>query len=95
MKHHPNEFQSLTVYGGVNIDDQTRSLRHGVDFFVGTCGRVLDHIERGNIDFSALKTVVLDEADQMLKQGFKEEVDKVSDFWLWWMDQSQRHLDRI
>jgi superfamily II DNA/RNA helicase len=39
---------------------------------------VLDHIERGNIDFSALKTVILDEADQMLKQGFKEEVDKVS-----------------
>ena len=68
------------MYGGVNIDDQTRALRRGVDFFVGTCGRVLDHIERGNIDFSALKTVVLDEADQMLKQGFKEEVDKVSDF---------------
>ena len=66
------------MYGGVNIDDQTRALRRGVDFFVGTCGRVLDHIERGNIDFSALKTVILDEADQMLKQGFKEEVDKVS-----------------
>ena len=78
LKHHPNEFQSLTVYGGVNIEDQTRQLRHGVDFFVGTCGRVLDHIERGNIDFSEIKTVVLDEADQMLKQGFKEEVDKVS-----------------
>ena len=40
---------------------------------------MLDHIERGNIDFSHLKTVVLDEADQMLKQGFKEEVDKVSE----------------
>lgn len=77
LKHHPNEFESLTVYGGVNIDDQTRALRRGVDFFVGTCGRVLDHIERGNIDFSALKTVILDEADQMLKQGFKEEVDKI------------------
>ena len=82
LKHHPNEFESLTVYGGVNIEDQTRALRRGVDFFVGTCGRVLDHIERGNIDFSALKTVILDEADQMLKQGFKEEVDKVSDFLL-------------
>jgi len=63
LKHHPNEFDSLTVYGGVNIEDQTRALRRGVDFFVGTCGRVLDHIERGNIDFSALKTVILDEAD--------------------------------
>jgi superfamily II DNA/RNA helicase len=38
---------------------------------------VLDHIERGNIDFSSIKAVVLDEADQMLKQGFKEEVDKI------------------
>ena len=54
-------------------------MKRGVDFFVGTCGRVLDHIERGNIDFSELKTVILDEADQMLKQGFKEEVDRVSD----------------
>ena len=77
LKHTNHEFQSLTVYGGVNIEDQTRALRHGVDFFVGTCGRVLDHIERGNINFSSLKTVILDEADQMLKQGFKEEVDKI------------------
>jgi len=61
----------------VSVDDQARQLRQGVDFFVGTCGRVLDHIERGNIDFSALKTVILDEADQMLKQGFKEEIDKI------------------
>jgi len=40
---------------------------------------VLDHIERGNIDFSAMQTIVLDEADQMLKLGFKEDVEKVSD----------------
>ena len=51
------------MYGGVSVDDQTRELRRGVDFFVGTTGRVLDHIERGNIDFSEIKTVVLDEAD--------------------------------
>jgi ATP-dependent RNA helicase DeaD len=67
----------LTVYGGVSIDDQTRQLRSGVDIFVGTTGRVLDHIERGNIDFADLKTVVLDEADQMLKLGFKEDVDAI------------------
>jgi superfamily II DNA/RNA helicase len=53
----------LTVYGGVSIEDQTRQLRSGVDIFVGTTGRVLDHIERGNIDFADLKTIVLDEAD--------------------------------
>ena len=65
----------MTVYGGVSIEDQTRELRRGVDFFVGTTGRVLDHINRGNINFSQIKTVVLDEADQMLKLGFKEDVD--------------------
>jgi len=67
----------MTVYGGVSVEDQTRELRQGVDFFVGTTGRVLDHIERGNIDFSNIKTVILDEADQMLKLGFKEDIDKI------------------
>ena len=48
-----------------------------MDLFVGTTGRVLDHIERGNIDFSSLKTVILDEADVMLKLGFKDDIDKI------------------
>lgn len=54
-----------------------RQLRQGVDIFVGTTGRVLDHIERGNINFSDMKTVVIDEADIMLKLGFKEDVDNI------------------
>jgi ATP-dependent RNA helicase DeaD len=77
LKHYENEFKVVTVYGGVSIEDQTRQLRNGVDVFVGTTGRVLDHIERGNIDFRDLKTLVLDEADQMLKLGFKEDIDKI------------------
>lgn len=44
---------------------------------MGTTGRVLDHIQRGNIDFSSIKTVVLDEADRMLQQGFQEDVEEV------------------
>jgi ATP-dependent RNA helicase DeaD len=44
---------------------------------VGTTGRVLDHIERGNIDFSNIKTIILDEADMMLKLGFKEDIEKI------------------
>jgi len=63
LKHSPNEYNILTVYGGVPIDEQTYQLRKGVDIFVGTTGRVLDHIERRNFDFSELKTIVLDEAD--------------------------------
>jgi superfamily II DNA/RNA helicase len=44
---------------------------------VGTTGRVLDHITRGNINFSSIKSVILDEADVMLKLGFKEDIDKI------------------
>jgi ATP-dependent RNA helicase DeaD len=77
LKHSEDEYKSVTVYGGVDIMDQVRELRGGVEFFVGTTGRVLDHIERGNIDFSDLKSVVLDEADQMMKLGFKEDVESI------------------
>lgn len=77
LMYHKDEFRIVTVYGGVPIQEQTLALRRGVDIFVGTTGRILDHIERGNIDFSDLKTVVLDEADVMLKLGFKEDVDKI------------------
>jgi ATP-dependent RNA helicase DDX21 len=77
MKHSPEEFKIVTVYGGVSVMDQANQLKRGVDLFVGTTGRVLDHIERGNIDFSDTKTVILDEADVMLKLGFKEDVEKI------------------
>ena len=77
LMHRENEYKVLTVYGGVPIDTQTKELRYGVEFFVGTWGRVLDHIERGNIEFSNLKTVILDEADQMLNLGFQEDIEKI------------------
>jgi ATP-dependent RNA helicase DeaD len=63
IKYSANEFKIVTVYGGVPVQDQANILRQGVDIFVGTTGRVLDHIERGNIDFSDIKAMVLDEAD--------------------------------
>lgn len=77
LRHKEHEYKVLTVYGGVPIENQTSELRYGVEFFVGTCGRVLDHIERGNIDFSNLKAVVLDEADQMLNMGFQEDIETI------------------
>jgi superfamily II DNA/RNA helicase len=85
LKHYEDEFKTLTVYGGVSIDDQTRDLRKGVDIFVGTTGRVLDHIERGNIDFSSIKSIILDEADRMLNLGFKEDVEQVNLFMLYFV----------
>jgi ATP-dependent RNA helicase DDX21 len=77
LKHTETEYKVLTVYGGVSIQDQTRELKYGVEFFVGTCGRVLDHIERGNIGFKNIKAVILDEADQMLNMGFEEDIESI------------------
>ena len=52
-------------------------MRRGVDIFVGTTGRVKDHMNRTNFDFSQLKYAVLDEADTMLNLGFKEDVEEI------------------
>ena len=65
------------MYGGVPVDAQARDLKNGVEFFVGTTGRVLDHIKWGNITFNNIKCVCLDEADQMLNMGFQEDVEKI------------------
>lgn len=77
LKHSVEEYRIVTVYGGVSVQNQANALKSGTDIFVGTTGRVLDHIERGNIDFSEVKTVILDEADVMLKLGFKEDVERI------------------
>lgn len=77
QKHYSTEYNVLTCYGGTSMSDQTYELRKGVDIFIGTTGRTLDHMNRGNLNFSDLKTIVLDEADSMLKMGFKEDVDQI------------------
>jgi ATP-dependent RNA helicase DeaD len=69
--------RSLTVYGGVSINPQMEKLAMGVQIVVGTPGRILDHLERGTIDFSKLRFVVLDEADRMLDMGFIEDVQRI------------------
>ncbi|BAC90449.1 DEAD/DEAH box helicase [Gloeobacter violaceus] len=69
----------LPIYGGQPIDRQMRRLRAGAQIVVGTPGRVLDLMRRGSLDLSALRTLVLDEADQMLDMGFIEEVQTILD----------------
>ncbi|WP_305789876.1 DEAD/DEAH box helicase [Symbioplanes lichenis] len=69
----------LPVYGGTPIGRQVQVLRRGVDIVVGTPGRVLDHIARETIDLSAVRTVVLDEADEMLDMGFAEDIEAILD----------------
>ena len=65
----------LAVYGGQPIGKQTRVLKKGVHVVVGTPGRVIDHIERGNLELIGVESVVLDEADEMLDMGFREDIE--------------------
>src|SRR5215212_2156257 len=65
----------LPVYGGQPIGQQLRRLRGGAQVVVGTPGRVMDHLRRETLDLAALKFVVLDEADEMLRMGFIEDVE--------------------
>ena len=67
----------LAVYGGQPIGKQTRVLKKGVHIVVGTPGRVIDHIERGNLDLIGVESVVLDEADEMLEMGFREDIERI------------------
>jgi len=70
-------FHVLPVYGGQDYGTQIRALQRGVHVIVGTPGRVMDHMRRGNIKLDNLKTLVLDEADEMLRMGFIDDVEWV------------------
>ncbi|MFC1101929.1 DEAD/DEAH box helicase [Pasteurella multocida] len=67
----------VTLYGGQRYDIQLRALRQGAQVVVGTPGRILDHIRRGTLDLSNLRFMVLDEADEMLRMGFIDDVETV------------------
>jgi ATP-dependent RNA helicase DeaD len=72
---HLGRIRVLPVYGGQSISQQIKHLRSGVQVIVGTPGRVMDHMRRETIDLTNLKMVVLDEADEMLRMGFEEDVE--------------------
>ncbi len=67
----------LAVYGGQPIGKQTRVLKKGVHVIVGTPGRVIDHVERGNLELTGIERVVLDEADEMLDMGFRDDIERI------------------
>ena len=71
------KFKVLAVYGGQPIGKQTRVLKKGVHVVVGTPGRVIDHIERGNLELIGVESVVLDEADEMLEMGFRQDIETI------------------
>ena len=70
---HPH-LRVLAVYGGSDFRSQINALRRGVDVVVGTPGRVMDHMRQGTLDTSELRSLVLDEADEMLRMGFIDDV---------------------
>lgn len=70
-------FHVLPIYGGQSYGPQLSALRRGVHVVVGTPGRVIDHLEKGSLDLSQLKTMVLDEADEMLRMGFIDDVEAI------------------
>ena len=72
----PN-FTVLPVYGGSPYGPQLAGLRRGAQVVVGTPGRVIDHLKRGSLDLSHLQHLVLDEADEMLRMGFADDVEQI------------------
>jgi ATP-dependent RNA helicase DeaD len=74
---HVTGFHVLPIYGGQSYVPQLSALRRGVHVVVGTPGRILDHLERGSLDLSGITTLVLDEADEMLRMGFIDDVETI------------------
>ncbi|MFT8212103.1 MAG: DEAD/DEAH family ATP-dependent RNA helicase [Symbiopectobacterium sp.] len=74
---HMHGVNVLALYGGQRYDVQLRALRQGAQIVVGTPGRLLDHLKRGTLDLSNLSGLVLDEADEMLRMGFIEDVENI------------------
>ena len=77
LTKYKQDIKILSVYGGASIENQMRALRKGVNIVVGTPGRVMDLIRRKCLHLEAIKTAVLDEADEMLNMGFKEDVEEI------------------
>ncbi|WP_268591923.1 DEAD/DEAH box helicase, partial [Escherichia coli] len=74
---HMNGVNVVALYGGQRYDVQLRALRQGPQIVVGTPGRLLDHLKRGTLNLSNLSGLVLDEADEMLRMGFIEDVETI------------------
>jgi len=74
---HLPDVHVLPVYGGQGYGVQLSALRRGVHVVVGTPGRVMDHLDKGTLDLSGVRFVVLDEADEMLNMGFAEDVERI------------------
>ncbi|SFM18867.1 DEAD/DEAH box helicase [Methanolobus profundi] len=73
------ELKVASIYGGLSVDSQISQLRSGVQIIVGTPGRIIDHLERETMQTDDIGIVVLDEADEMLNMGFREDIETILD----------------
>ena len=79
MLGQPHRMQVHVFVGGTPYPPQQRALNNGIDVLVGTPGRIIDHLTNGDLDLSNVASVVLDEADEMLNMGFKDDVETILD----------------
>lgn len=77
LSRHKRGISSTVIYGGESIDRQIRDLKKGVQIVVGTPGRIMDHMERRTLNLDNVEIVVLDEADEMLDMGFRDDIEKI------------------
>ena len=74
---HYKQVRSLPIYGGQEIERQIRALKNGVQIVVGTPGRLMDHLRRRTLKINQVRMIVLDEADEMLNMGFREDIEEI------------------
>lgn len=77
LTKYQSKINTVAVYGGANIDSQIKSIKKGVHIIAATPGRLVDLIDRKAVDLSEIKILVLDEADEMLNMGFKDDIDYI------------------
>ncbi len=77
LTKYKRKISSTCIYGGESIDRQIRSLKKGVQIVVGTPGRIMDHMDRGTLKLQNVSVIVLDEADEMLDMGFRDDIEKI------------------
>lgn len=79
-KFNINNLNILDIYGGRDVSSQVKKLNGNINMVIATPGRLLDHLDRGTIKLDKLKMLVIDEADQMLLMGFKNEIEKIMSY---------------
>ena len=77
LSAHKRGIHAVPIYGGASYERQFFELKKGVQIVIGTPGRLMDHMDRGTLDLSHVKMVILDEADRMLDMGFRDDIEKI------------------